>query len=82
MYSFALIIKVNHTETAKNKTMHSTKESDEVDASRKRCFGHIPLGRDPGANPELTGELVCLAWEHLRVPQKELESLCGERDVC
>ncbi|KAK0132409.1 hypothetical protein N1851_032714 [Merluccius polli] len=50
-------------------------------ASPWRFSGHIQLVGDHKVDPELAGGICIfqLAWEHFRVPQKELENVAGEK---
>ena len=45
--------------------------------------GHVQLARGRWAEPELAGGayISLLAWEHLAIPRKQLESIAGERNV-
>lgn len=49
-----------------------------TDAYPLKFYGHVLLGRDPGLDPELTGMIILSG---LGIPQEELESVAGERDV-
>lgn len=49
-----------------------------LDASFYGGFRHVSLGREFKVNPELVGGVIAPLWfEHLEVPQKELESVAG-----
>ncbi len=44
--------------------------------------GHVQLVVDHEVDPEHPGGITShLAWEHLRIPPEELESIAGERDI-
>ena len=52
-------------------------------ACRWRYTGHVQLAGGLEVDPEHAGGITYLLWpgKRLRVPQEELESVAGERDV-
>lgn len=47
-----------------------------------RVSRHVPSGRDPGTDPELSAGIMCpLSWKFFGIPQEELESVALKKDV-